>query len=156
HRRGNHHWLNVGIIHGDGSTAPHNIDLKSNVWAARNMLANPDLRRLALYANSVLHIYASSIFDLYRDTMEALTSWPGAKLERPFSGCEFPMVCLNFGPNVWTFKHRDVQNYPFGLCAVIALGQFDHTSGGHLILWDFDLVIELPPGAVILLPSALL
>ncbi|KAJ7704645.1 hypothetical protein B0H14DRAFT_2193943, partial [Mycena olivaceomarginata] len=50
--------------------------------------------------------------------------------------------------------HRDVQNVPFGLCAVQALGDFDATKGGHLVLWELKLVIEFPSGALILLPSA--
>lgn len=42
------------------------------------------------------------------------------------------------------------------MCAITALGNFDHTLGGHLILWDLKLVIEFPAGATILLPSATL
>jgi hypothetical protein len=55
---------------------------------------------------------------------------------------------------VWTFKHRDVLNLAFGWCAVQALGHFNPKMGGHLVLWDLKLVIEFPPGALILLPSA--
>ncbi|KAF8131268.1 hypothetical protein K438DRAFT_1643274, partial [Mycena galopus ATCC 62051] len=55
---------------------------------------------------------------------------------------------------VCTFKHRDVCNLPFGWCAVQALGRFDPQAGGHLVLWDLRLVVEFPPGALILLPSA--
>jgi hypothetical protein len=47
-----------------------------------------------------------------------------------------------------------VLNVPFGWCAVQALGPFDSTQGGHLILWDLKLVIEFPSGATILIPSA--
>lgn len=42
------------------------------------------------------------------------------------------------------------------MCAITALGNFDHTLGGHLVLWDLKLVIEFPAGATILLPSATL
>ncbi|KAJ7804985.1 hypothetical protein B0H13DRAFT_2388016 [Mycena leptocephala] len=34
------------------------------------------------------------------------------------------------------------------------LGRFDATKGGHLVLWDLELVVEFPHGALILLPSA--
>ncbi|KAJ7020974.1 hypothetical protein C8F04DRAFT_1213931 [Mycena alexandri] len=40
----------------------------------------------------------------------------------------------------------------FGWCAV--QGKFDPTRGGHLVLWNLKLVIEFPPGALVLLPSA--
>ncbi|KAJ2921641.1 hypothetical protein H1R20_g15452, partial [Candolleomyces eurysporus] len=47
-------------------------------------------------------------------------------------------------------------NRPFGWCAIQALGIFDHTRGGHLILPDLKLLIEFPAGAIILIPSATL
>jgi hypothetical protein len=37
---------------------------------------------------------------------------------------------------------------------VQSLGPFDPKRGGHLVLWDLKLVVEFPPGALILLPSA--
>jgi hypothetical protein len=79
----------------------------------------------------------------------------------PFRGLNFSCAAFNFGPNVWTFKHRDVLNLAFGWCAIQALGKFDATKfdatkGGHLILWDLKLVIEFPAGALILIPSATL
>lgn len=47
-------------------------------------------------------------------------------------------------------------NCPFGWCAIQALGLFDHTKGGHLVLDDLQLVVEFPVGSLILLPSAVL
>jgi hypothetical protein len=38
---------------------------------------------------------------------------------------------------------------------VSAYGDFDHRTGGHLILWDLNLLIEFPPDYTICLPSAL-
>jgi hypothetical protein len=77
-------------------------------------------------------------------------------LRRPFVGSIFSCAAFNFGPNVWTFKHRDVLNLAFGWCAIQALGKLDATKGGHLILWDLKLVIEFPVGALVLIPSATL
>ncbi|KAJ7122477.1 hypothetical protein C8R46DRAFT_928733, partial [Mycena filopes] len=37
-----------------------------------------------------------------------------------------------------------------------ALGNYNPLHGGHLIVWDLGLVICFPPGATILIPSALL
>jgi hypothetical protein len=45
-------------------------------------------------------------------------------------------------------------NCPFGWCAIQALGHFNPRAGGHLVLWDLKLVVEFPPGALILIPSA--
>jgi hypothetical protein len=78
------------------------------------------------------------------------------QLRRNFARSIFPSAAFNFGPNTWTFKHRDSLNCPFGWCAIQALGHFDPKAGGHLILWDLKMVIEFPPGALILIPSATL
>lgn len=75
-------------------------------------------------------------------------------LTRNWEKSVFSCATFNFGPNVWTYKHRDILNLPFGMCAVHALGNFDPKKGGHLVLWELKLVIEFPPGALILLPSA--
>ncbi|KZP23140.1 hypothetical protein FIBSPDRAFT_910314 [Athelia psychrophila] len=66
----------------------------------------------------------------------------------------YPCATVNFGPVTCTFDHVDPANLPFGLCAVTALGDFDHTRGGHLVLWDLKLIIEFPAGSTALLPSA--
>jgi hypothetical protein len=71
-----------------------------------------------------------------------------------FSRSVFPCATFNFGPNVWTIPHRDSLNCAFGWCAIQALGDFDSTLGGHIILWDLKLVIEFPSGSTILIPSA--
>jgi hypothetical protein len=78
------------------------------------------------------------------------------RLRRPFPKGVFAAAAFNCGPKVWTFKHRDALNLPYGWCAVQALGRFNPERGGHLVLWDLKLVIEFPPGALILFPSATL
>jgi hypothetical protein len=45
-------------------------------------------------------------------------------------------------------------NLPFGFCAIHAFGDYDHTKGGHLVLKELKLIIQFPPGALILIPSA--
>lgn len=77
-------------------------------------------------------------------------------IERTFPNCVFPAATLNAGPRTHTLPHRDYQNYAGGWCAITALGDFDPTKGGHLILWSLGLAIEFPPGCTIMIPSALL
>lgn len=64
----------------------------------------------------------------------------------------FPTTACNFR-NVCCYQHHDTQNFPIGWCAITALGRFDHTRGGHLILWELKLIIEFPHGYTILIPS---
>lgn len=56
--------------------------------------------------------------------------------------------------NVCTYTHRDVLNDAGLVCVVNALGNFDHTKGGHLVLWELGLVLEFPVGCSIIIPSA--
>lgn len=55
-----------------------------------------------------------------------------------------------------TLEHMDSLNLPNGWCAIYCTGHFDPRIGGHLILRDLGLVVEFPPGSVILIPSATL
>ncbi|KAF8895001.1 hypothetical protein CPB84DRAFT_1816016 [Gymnopilus junonius] len=75
-------------------------------------------------------------------------------LHRIFTASVFPSAAFNFGPNVWTYKHRDAFNCPFGFCAIQALGRFDPKKGGQIILWEPKLIVEFPPASLILIPSA--
>ena len=51
--------------------------------------------------------------------------------------------------------HVDTKNLAQGWCSITPLGRFNHKQGGHLVLWDFGLVIDFPPGSTILIPSSL-
>lgn len=98
-------------------------------------------------------VWAPRIHQYYHDRLGRLfTRYPG--LRRNFSNSVFPCATFNFGPKTVCFPHKDANNLPFGWCAITALGHFDPTLGGHLVLWDLGLVIEFPPGATILIPSA--
>lgn len=74
----------------------------------------------------------------------------------PFKQTVFGSFTVNFGPRTMCVPHLDPKNVGFGWCAVTALGQYDPSKGGHLILWDLKLILEFPPGTTILLPSAVL
>uniref|UniRef100_A0A0W0FFT6 Uncharacterized protein n=1 Tax=Moniliophthora roreri TaxID=221103 RepID=A0A0W0FFT6_MONRR len=71
-----------------------------------------------------------------------------------------PAAAFNFGPHVISLDCADYENCLDGFCAITTLhpseGGYDYKKGSHLILWDLCLVIEFPPGATILLPSAIL
>lgn len=54
-----------------------------------------------------------------------------------------------------TLPHRDSANLAAGLCVITALGRFDHTRGGQIVLWELGLVIDFPAGASIAIPSSL-
>lgn len=98
---------------------------------------------------------APRLYGLYEAMLIALLAW-GPYLVRNFAHSVFAAITYNFGPVTACFPHVDEANLAFGWCAVTALGSFDHTRGGHLVLWNLGIIIPFPPGSTILLPSALL
>ncbi|KAJ7254621.1 hypothetical protein B0H12DRAFT_1016828 [Mycena haematopus] len=153
HRRGLFAAINVGLTHGKGQLTPTWMDNGEYTGLAARLLAHQDIIRMANFASAVFALWAPRLHGYYADNNKQLQARL-PNLRRPFPKSVFSCVAFNFGPRVRTFKHRDVCNLPFGWCAVQALGQFDATKGGHLVLWDIDLVVEFPAGALILLPSA--
>ncbi|KAF8875968.1 hypothetical protein CPB84DRAFT_1689416, partial [Gymnopilus junonius] len=77
-------------------------------------------------------------------------------LRKNFSKSIFPCCAINCSPKAWTHCHCDSMNCPFGMCAITALGQFDPSKGGHLVLPDLKLIVEFPVSSIILIPSATL
>jgi hypothetical protein len=74
-------------------------------------------------------------------------------LRMPFDCSIFPCFTINFGPFAISFNHRDYNNAPGVPCVITALGDFDPTRGGHLILFDYGMIMEFPPGATVMLLS---
>ncbi|KIY61874.1 hypothetical protein CYLTODRAFT_314150, partial [Cylindrobasidium torrendii FP15055 ss-10] len=62
-----------------------------------------------------------------------------------FERSVFPCACLNLGCTVCSF-HRDPRNLPYGWNPVTVFGPFDHTKGGHIVLEDFNIMIQAPHG----------
>lgn len=77
-------------------------------------------------------------------------------LHRNFTSSVFEATTYNLGPRTVCYRHLDFANLPFGWCAITALGNYDSTKGGHLILWDAHLVLEFPAGTTVLIPSAVI
>ncbi|KAJ7867084.1 hypothetical protein B0H14DRAFT_3441981 [Mycena olivaceomarginata] len=142
--------MNVGLTFGKGQTVPTWLDNKNYTGLAERLLCNPDPE-----LRWKLH-FEHGRLDFMRTTSTTTPNWRKHSpiSDDPFPKSVFSCAAFNFGTNVWTFKHRDVCNLPFGWCAVQSLGNFDAQAGGHLVLWDLKLVVEFPAGALILLPSA--
>jgi hypothetical protein len=75
-------------------------------------------------------------------------------LSRPFACCIFFCLTINFGPWAISRDHRDYQNAPGVPCSITALGKFDHTKGGHLVLFDYGLIFPFPSGSTAMILSA--
>ena len=171
HRRGQFVTLSCGVSHGGGQTQPMNIqnrgrkaevlaDLNSKhcftCFASFGSCACPESLILTLF-NRFLAVFQSCAPKLH----EYYATKLGSLFEHDHSLCKpfnnvFTAATCNLGPRVVCFPHVDIANLPFGLCAITAIGDFDPSKGGHLVLWDCKLAIEFLPGSTILILSAVL
>ncbi|KAH9475966.1 hypothetical protein JR316_0011531 [Psilocybe cubensis] len=155
HRRGDYPTLDIGVSRGQGLPQPVSLKCQPHEKFVANLLANPDIQRMASYASSAFATWAPRTYNYYKTQLDKLfMRMPG--LPRIFTKSIFPSMSTNISPQAQTVRHRDLKNCPFGWCAVQAFGHFDPKQGGHLILWELGLAIEFPPGSTILLPSATL
>ncbi|KAK7001896.1 hypothetical protein R3P38DRAFT_3326798 [Favolaschia claudopus] len=156
HRRGNFHQLTGGQTHGNGRIEPSTVAngvVNAAIFLA--LISNVAFIRLAGFATGLFANWAPDVFDFYVDYMsDFYHQYP--HLHRPFLNSIWSACTFNLGPRTYTLGHRDFANLAFGWCAITALGNFDYTKGGHLVLWECKLVLEFPPGSTILIPSAAL
>lgn len=162
--------VNAGILYGHGPPQPYNLLNTRHEDTVDALIANDDIRRLALFQDGTLRplflwnyaiacswlfspaalkLYAPKLYDYYhghtlplRERMPLLhPNWD----RRVFSAAAF-----NFGPRAIMFPRRDCMSLAFGLCAIHALGNYDYTKDGHLVLGEAKRIIQFPPGALIL------
>ncbi|KAH9849179.1 hypothetical protein C2E23DRAFT_737657, partial [Lenzites betulinus] len=156
HRRGEYASLTAGISYGGGQKRVSNLSQTSqNEDIVQGLLKNPLIKRLAGFGNAAFKLFAPRLYKYYADTMSMLLTH-NEDLQPNFKKSVFGAATFNLGPRVFTYVHTDHLNLPAGWCAITALGHFNAKEGGHLLLWDLKLMIEFPPGALILLPSAIL
>ncbi|KAF9471714.1 hypothetical protein BDN70DRAFT_761742, partial [Pholiota conissans] len=155
HRRGHFFNLATGISFGGGQQEPGNLVLHKKQATADALVADASIRRIAgfqsgcfsFYFPKIYHHYWTHLGPLYGRIPTLRANFPNVSI--------FPACTFNLGPTTATHDHRDSANVASGICAITALGNFDPTLGGHLILFDLKLVIEFPPGSTVLIPSAL-
>ncbi|KAL0061226.1 hypothetical protein AAF712_011985 [Marasmius tenuissimus] len=121
----------------------------------QGIISEPCIRRLASMQDAGFACWSFKNYEYYKDSMKQLRSIiEGFKPN--FDRSQFASFTCNFGPQVCTSIHTDAKNCPHSMCAITAVGQFDSTKGGHLVLPDLKVIIEFPSGCTFLLPSAVL
>jgi hypothetical protein len=104
---------------------------------------------------AAFELWAPRLFRYYKETLQKLREW-NPDLEPNFPDPPvFANETKNQGPGTVSYLHRDFFNLSWGWCAITALGRFDPDKGGHLVLWDCNLIIRFPPGSTIFIPSAM-
>ncbi|TFK60791.1 hypothetical protein BDN72DRAFT_778955, partial [Pluteus cervinus] len=156
HRRGNFVAVPLGVSHGGGREEPGNFyHPPKRLQILQPLLEDPAMVRLAGFQSSALSYYAPKLYANLCRHMAALHRTKKA-LRKNFHNSVFSGATFNLGPKTESFEHTDWNNVAYGLCALTALGDFDSEKGGHLILYDLNLFVRFPRGAVILLLSSVL
>ncbi|KAG8963095.1 hypothetical protein FRC00_007770 [Tulasnella sp. 408] len=69
----------------------------------------------------------------------------------------FASLTANLGPQTICKSHRDIKNKANGgVCTIKTLGPYNSKRGGHIVLHELGLIIEMRPGDVIFFPSAVI
>ncbi|KAI9060073.1 hypothetical protein FKP32DRAFT_1578629, partial [Trametes sanguinea] len=131
------------------------VHSKHNQLVVDTLLHQTAVRRAANFANTAMQLFAPHLYMYYEDTMEVLLS-SDACLRLNFPHNIFGAATFNLGPATISHAHTDHLNLPWGWCAITAAGLFDPRRGGHIVLHDLRMIIELPPGSTILIPSAII
>lgn len=63
-------------------------------------------------------------------------------------------MTINIGPQTVCRAHRDVGNLGPSVCWVKSGGRFDARRGGHVVIHEGRVIVSLPSGCGLLLPSA--
>ncbi|KAJ4478729.1 hypothetical protein C8J55DRAFT_430042, partial [Lentinula edodes] len=154
HKRGDFPALARGISYGKGQREPMRL-VGERQLMMDGLLKQDCFRRVAGFQSSAFATwYPRNYAEHLHLNAELEQKLP--HLKRNFNNSVYLCMTVNFGPSTWTHIHTDSKNDVRIPCAITTGGTFNHKAGGHLILWDFKLILEFPPGATILLPSALI
>ena len=119
-------------------------------WPCRLELS----RNLSVSSGS-MEAFAPKLCGFVTETFKSIKD-SDPSISFPYDDHPFSALTFNIGPRACTKPHKDVMNLSWGWCAVTSMGSYDHTKGGHLILWELGLAVEFPPYSTIFLPSAVL
>ncbi|THU81353.1 hypothetical protein K435DRAFT_693757, partial [Dendrothele bispora CBS 962.96] len=156
HRRGRFGTLSTGFsANGGMQFAKRYYHPRKTAKAVKRLLSNKSFVWIAGHASAIFATWAPKLYQFYADYMDKITE-NNPSIYFNFSNSIFAAATFNFGPQTVAVEHLDHLNYIYGWCGITALGEYDYTKGGHLILWDLRMVIEFPPGWTILIPSSYL
>ncbi|KAJ6490990.1 hypothetical protein C8R45DRAFT_825871, partial [Mycena sanguinolenta] len=164
HRRGRFFTLKGGVSHGGGQKRPGNIvNPPRQLRLFNGLIANKYVRRIAGFQSSAMQTFGPKLFQDYVTDLQALFNhhrelrhnrqWLTRNLSN-FTNSILPAVTFNLGPQSVTFEHVDDLNRALGWCAITSAGNFNPKNSAHLYMKQLKLVVEFPPAATTLLPSA--
>lgn len=93
------------------------------------------------------------VYDYYQKNMDAVLK-RYRKCYQAIPGLPFAGYTLNCSRKSICCKHVDFNNLATGLCLINPLGSYDYTLGGHIVLHDAKVIVEVPAGSQVFIPSA--
>ncbi|KAF8991197.1 hypothetical protein BDZ89DRAFT_974000 [Hymenopellis radicata] len=155
HRRGRFPAPAAGVGYGGGEKHPVNRAMTKSVRRfMEQILHSPLTKRLSGWVNCLFQAHNPAMYHAYADNLDAILR-RDSSLRRNFSNSVFALLTVNAGRRTVTKPHRDRANRPPGWCPVSAFGLYDPTRGGQMVLEEFKLIIDFPPGTTIYIPSAI-
>ncbi|KAJ3926595.1 MAG: hypothetical protein NXY57DRAFT_966365 [Lentinula lateritia] len=152
-RRGDFVALNAGVAHGGGRVKPANIVHKeANKNVFNKLVTSGPFQQLSGYATGVFKTWAPKLYAYCSSQFDRLLS-SDSSLVQLFDNSVLASTAFNFGPRTVCLPHIDFGNLPFLWCWIWSLGLYSWKKGGHLILWDLEIVVEFPPGSLAAIPS---
>ncbi|KAJ7821545.1 hypothetical protein B0H14DRAFT_2371257, partial [Mycena olivaceomarginata] len=144
-----------GFAFGGGRQEVGNIKASSqtNVVVMDELMEDPSIGRMATYP-ILKQLFCEAGNLAYFAAVSFTLLQKNPRLHRTWVRSPFAAVTFNLGPVSVSPPHVDGGNKADGMCLVGALGDFNPDHGGHLVCWDYDLIICFPPGCSIPIPSA--
>ncbi|KAG9011575.1 hypothetical protein FRB90_007156 [Tulasnella sp. 427] len=160
--RGEHSWAHWGYSYGGGEREPSSRqqNKRERRWWAK-LLQHTAYQETTREIQDTWKTWAPNVFADYeschRSILERqpnldIVHGPEAQDLLPFAS-----LTANLGPQTVCKQHRDIKNKASGgICGIKTLGAYDFRLGGHIVLHELGLVIEMRPGDVAFFPSAVI
>ncbi|TFK61111.1 hypothetical protein BDN72DRAFT_778616, partial [Pluteus cervinus] len=156
HRRGKFLALSNGVLFGGGQKTPANLrQTLKNRTILDHALSNVSVKRIMGFQSGSFATFAPKAFKEIQTQTNLLFSHDKT-LRRNTSTSVYPATTFNCGPRTVCLEHVDHGNAPNSMCAITAFGRYDPKKGGHLILVDLKLAIEVPPNSTVLILSGVI
>ncbi|KAJ7791303.1 hypothetical protein B0H14DRAFT_2395735, partial [Mycena olivaceomarginata] len=144
-----------GCAFGGGRERVGNIKASSakNTTAMEELLDNLSVIRMATYPIPHFQTLCYPIFADYHATKQTVLQ-KTCPCTAPSPAAPSPTSLPTSAPSPSPRPTPTLVTKPTGCALSAPLGDFNADQGGHLVCWDYDLIVRFPPGCSILIPSA--
>ncbi|TCD62358.1 hypothetical protein EIP91_006987 [Steccherinum ochraceum] len=154
HNRGKFWCLSYGVSHcRNPKPAEMSLGWKGNDDAIRDFMASPEVQSVTNHVMSGFQLFFPNVAAMYSLALQRLAAKDVLR-NTYFKNCAFAACSVNLAEQTLADKHVDNRDFVNGICAILALGDFNPRTSAHIVLTEPRLIIELGPGDVFYFPSA--